>query len=140
MAESKLHGVKDLQSKLEKLDSAVAAKALRQAAMLATTPAVREMRAAAPVGQEAHRTYKGRLVAPGFLSRSIKRTSRLRNGVATVLIGVRREAFYGLHFIELGTKYISAQPWFTLVFERNKNTMLRRFREQLRRKIDRARQ
>ncbi len=38
--------------------------------LTATTPAFKANKAAAPVGNRAHRTYRGRLVVPGFLGRN----------------------------------------------------------------------
>lgn len=100
----KVKGLKELSSKLNALERTVAGKTLRSAAMLATTPAMKRMKATAPRGKKLHRTYKGNLVAPGFLSRSIKRKSTYRNGRAKVSVGVKKEAFYGVLFVDPGTK------------------------------------
>ncbi|WP_186297664.1 HK97 gp10 family phage protein [Sedimenticola selenatireducens] len=104
MPESSVKGLRELQNKLATLGPKLAGRVLRQATMNATTPAMKTMREAAPKGKQAHRTYKGNLVAPGFLSRSIKRKSSYKNGKARVIIGVKKEAFYGVLFVEKGTK------------------------------------
>jgi HK97 gp10 family phage protein len=137
-----LIGLKDLERKLKKLDGAVSEKVLRSAVMNASTPAFKAIKAAAPVGKKAHRTHKGNLVAPGFLRRSIKRFSRIRHGRsrswAAASIGVRAEAYYGLQFVELGTKKMRARPWFVQAFKSQQKRMEQRFIQQLRAKIMRA--
>ena len=93
-----LDGYKELSRKLSALGQKVGGKVLRGSMMRATSKVVREMKSKAPVGTVAHRTYKGRLVAPGFGSRSIKRVTRIKDGYASLRIGVRREAFYLIQF------------------------------------------
>lgn len=157
-----INGLRELEIKLASMDRKVAGKTLRSAALLATTPALKALKAAAPRGKKLHRTYKGNLVAPGFLSRSIKRKTSYRNGVARVVIGIKKEAAYGILFVEKGTKphripkrgirrmafggkvvsHVNhpgarAKPWFRKTFEANRKTMEKRFAEQLRRKIER---
>ena len=131
-------GLKALSDKLNQLDTALAAKALRQSVYNATLPATRAMKMGAPVGTVAHRTYRGRLVAPGFLKRSIRAISFIKGGIATALIGVKREAFYGVQFVDRGTKKMNAQPWFKSVFEQSRDAMEARLVEQLKAKIDKA--
>lgn len=97
-------GLNDLSRKLAALGKDMAGKTLRQSAMNATTPALKALKAAAPRGKSLHKTYKGRTVAPGFLSRSVARKSSYKNGRARVEIGVKKEAFYGVLFVEQGTK------------------------------------
>ena len=136
-----IKGMAELEKKLKAIGGAMAEKALRQALMNASTPAFKAIKLAAPRGSRPHRTYKGRWVAPGFLSRSIVRRSRIRRGHsktwAQVIIGVRDEAFYGVQFLERGTKKIPAKPWLAKTFERYQAEMERRLKEQLRRKIER---
>ena len=86
---SQLIGFEDLVRKLNELGAAVGGRVLRSALMTASLPALRSIQAAAPVGTKAHRTYKGRLVAPGFLKRNIRRKSLLARDKsrAIVLIG-----------------------------------------------------
>ncbi|MGB1541170.1 MAG: hypothetical protein ACPG9F_02980, partial [Cycloclasticus sp.] len=89
MTDFKIEGIKELQQKFKKLDSATAIRFLSSAASYAMTPVARAARRAAPVGDTPHKTYRGRTVAPGFLKRNIKkRTRRWRNkrGV-TVMVG-----------------------------------------------------
>jgi len=97
-----LEGLKELDKKLGELGAKLGGKTLRSASLKATTPTVRKMKIKIPVGDKAHRTYRGRLVAPGFARRSIRRRSRFRGGKSSVSIGVRKEAFYAVNFLDKG--------------------------------------
>ena len=143
-----LEGLDALSKKLATLGKA-AGKTLRSATMKATTPVQREMRNKIPKGTEAHRTFKGRLVPPGF-SKRIKRVSSFRRGVASVRIGVRREAFYAVNFIDQGiyvTKRgkklikpyrIKPSNWFKKVFISNRQKMEDELTRQLQITIERS--
>lgn len=95
-------GLNKLQKKLKALPPALAKKALRSAVSRAATPIKRRMKSAAPKGTQSHKTYKGRLVAPGFGSRQIVSRSKFypSTGSAVATIGVRREAFYLIQFYD----------------------------------------
>lgn len=71
--------------------------------------------AISPGKAESHATYKGRIVAAGFASRSIKTNVRInpRRGYAMARIGVKREAYYALSFFEMGvpSRGIRRSPW-----------------------------
>ena len=94
-----LLGVADFTRKLNKLDGKLQVKAFRSVLFKATSPVVRKMKARIPVGTEAHRTYKGRLVVPTFAKRSIKRLTGkkfLNQGRLSIAIGVKAEALYSI--------------------------------------------
>lgn len=146
-------GVDKLIKDFEKIEAATSAKLMRNAAVSATNPVVRKMKAAAPIGSDGHFTYKGRLVAPGFLKRSIAKESKLKGGRATVTIGVKKEAFYGVAFLDDGktitqrrskgkpTKKIKpyklkGHNFFNKVFEDSQDLMVDEFGKQLRKRID----
>ena len=131
-------GLDDLSRKLSKLKVATAQKALRSATMTSTLPAIKKMKMSVPVGKITRRTYKGRLVAPGFTKRSIRRISRIKGGKAFVLIGVRREAFTGIQFVDPGTKKMRAMPWFVKNFENSRNEMESRFSKFMKKRIEKA--
>ena len=145
-----LEGLDELSKKLSALGKA-AGKTLRSATMKATTPVQREMRNKIPIGKEAHRTYKGRLVAPGFARRSLRRSSRFRNGSASIRLGIRREAFYAVNFVDQGIyvtkrKGKSIKPyrikpsnWFKGIFVSNRKKMEDEISRQLQITIDRVR-
>lgn len=133
-----LDGLKELTKKLNQLETKLAGKTLRSAVVQASLPAFRAIKLAAPVGTGAHRTYKGNLVGPGFLKRSVKRVSKInkRTGTVSVAIGVRAEAFYGIAFLDRGTIRITGRSWFKRNFVDNRSKMERRLVERLRAKIE----
>ena len=136
MFSSDLKGMNHLLKQLSSIEASVAKKHLRSAANYATKPTMAALKAAAPRGTEAHRTYRGRLVAPGFLSRSIKRVTKLKDGKLKVSMGVKREAWYGVHFLdETGTKYMKGRHWFKSRFIADSPKMAGRFKDQLRKRI-----
>lgn len=102
-------GLRDLEAKLLAMGARTGVKTLRRATTKATTPVLRDMRARAPVGRQAHRTHKGRLVAPGFLKKSLTKKTRTRGGRVTVTLGARSEAWYGIQFYDQGPVRISTR-------------------------------
>jgi hypothetical protein len=132
-------GLRELSRKLSQLDAKSGGKILRSAAMRSTLPAFKAIKAAAPKSDRSfpHKTHKGRWVAPGFLSRSVARKSRLSRDkrTATVLLGVKPEAFYGLQFVELGTSKQRRQPWLEPNFRRSRHAVVARFGDIMRQKI-----
>ena len=139
MSDLHVQGLRELQAKLKDMESKTSQKVLRSALMTSATPTVRKLRAVAPVGTRDHRTYRGRLVAPGFLRRSVGKESKLVRGkkstIAVVFIGVKKEAYYGVQFMDRGTKFIKAHPWFRTTFESNSNNILSNFRSKLAAKL-----
>lgn len=90
-------GIKDISAAFERMKRAGQLKALRSSVNAALNPALKQLRAAAPKGSEPHKTYKGRTVAPGFLSRSVIKSTRVyrdKSGV-TGNVRLRGEAWYG---------------------------------------------
>jgi HK97 gp10 family phage protein len=116
---SNLAGLRDLTRRLRALGRLEDGKAIRAAVREAIKPALKRAKQTVPVGSYAHKTYRGRLVGPGFLKRSIRVETVLSRDKqsASALLGVRREAFYGLQFVELGTSKMPAQPWLIPAFE-----------------------
>ena len=137
---SELLGVTKLSGKLKKLIASAEPRQIRSAVSYALTPVVKAAKAAAPVGTQAHKTYKGKLVAPGYLSRNIKKTARVSRDKQVVIgsVGPSREAFYGTQFVEVGTSKISRAPWLTPVFEANQAAMIDRFGDKLEALIKKA--
>lgn len=121
-----IDGMKELDAKIQKLKKQTSLKEIRKAGNKAMTPALRAIRAAAPVGDKVHKTYKGRYVAPGFLKRSIGKSSRIVKGQVDIKIRARGEAFYG-QFLERGTRYISARRFFYRTWSTKKREALSRF-------------
>jgi HK97 gp10 family phage protein len=136
---SELLGFAELNRRLVELGKSASGKELRNALFQASLPAVKGIAAAAPVGSRSHKTYLGREVGWGFLSRSVRRKNMLRTGNAhaVVLIGVAPEAFYA-QFIERGTKYQAARPFMERAFQSSQSAILTRFAERLERVILKA--
>jgi hypothetical protein len=132
-----IRGLDALSKELQALGPDIAKKALRSATSGALTPTFKKIKMAAPVGSEPHRTFKGRLVAPGFLQRSLKRSSRFfpRTGKAIAKIKILPEAFYG-GFYDVGvTGKFPKLDWFTKTFENDREAIEKRFSDLLRAKI-----
>ena len=143
MAESKIEGIDDLRRKLKKLIINTDTRIVASAASYAMAPVVKEARRRAPIGSVAHKTYRGRWVAPGHLSRNvIKRTRRTKDRKGfTVKVGPRKEAFYGSQFVELGKSKDHNQkpnPWLVPAFESQFDTVVERFEKRLKEKIEEA--
>lgn len=106
-------GMAGLMAALDELRVGVARSAMRKAGKAAGEVVRKEAQSRAPVGQTPHKTYKGRIVAPGFLQRhvQVKSSFRSRTGLLRVTIGPHKEAFYGSQFVEIGTSKMPKQPW-----------------------------
>lgn len=138
---SRIEGMAALEKALQGLKEQASGRVLRSATMAAAMPIVRAARANIPKGRKGHKTYKGRYVAPGFSSRSIKRKSRLSRDKSRVevSIGVKREAYYAVAFVELGTRKMRKQPWLRPAMEGSQNESLAVLKEKLRTGIERER-
>ncbi len=133
-AEFKLDGLesalRNLEEFAEEFGGRKAIVVLGGALSKSVTPTMREMRTAAPRGKFAHKTYTGRWVRPGYLKSAIKRRRTTRGGIPAVILGVEKEAFYGVTFLQHGiagkgrTKPVD---WFEGVFERKVGEMTRLF-------------
>lgn len=134
-----MSGFRALSKQLEALGPAVGGKVLRSAAMSSTLSVVKEARARIPVSPEGTlvTTYKGRKVSSGFAQRNIKRASRLSRDKSTVWvrIGVEKEAYYAVHFVEVGTSRQPAQPWLEPAFRAESNSVIRVLGEKLKAKM-----
>lgn len=133
----RVEGARELQSKIMELGKLEGGKVLRAATLMATTPVRAQARKNIPVGVDAHRTYKGRLVAPGFAKRNIARKAYLSydKSTARALVGVNAEAFYALQFVELGTSKQQKQPWLEPAFRATQHEQIDKFGDAVRAKI-----
>lgn len=124
-AEKGVIGFADLNKKLDALgDPKAARKVIRSALNAALTPVVQSARANVPVGTEPHKTYRGRLVAPGFASRSIKKNIKIIGNSIFGTVGLKGEAFYALFFEK-------EKPWLEPALADNKDEVMRRFSESM---------
>lgn len=160
MSESELAGVRDLMKKLGRLGDELEAKTLRAVVGQAMTPARRQAKLTVPVGTKIHKTYKGRWVPPGFAKASIRVKSRIEEGAAIAVMGVKNEAYYAVQFLERGigpvterTYYrpkrttqlqkpysIKGRGWLEASLVDNYRTVLTRLRDRLRARVKKATQ
>lgn len=131
-----LIGVAQLDKQLAGLSTAASGRALRAAVRAAGAVVRKEARGRIPVGDDPHRTYKKRLVAPGFAKRNLQiKVSLSKNKQrATAKVGVRSEAFYAVQFVELGvaSRGIPARPWLVPAFNATKGAQQQALAEKLR--------
>lgn len=130
-------GLRELQKALKELSPQKQQNAIRNAVRAAIKPTKEAAENLAPKGDEAHKTYRGRWVAPGFLSRNINvNTSVSRDGTRIyATVGTTKEAFYGRQFLEVGTRYIKQVQWLRPAYEATRYKMRRIFQIELRKKI-----
>lgn len=108
-----LAGAKDLYDKLTILYHLDSGNITRNAVRAGIGAAYKAAKTRIKKGDQAFRTYTGRLVGPGFASRNIRVISVLSKDKtsATAILGVRKEAYYAVQFLERGTSKMAAQPW-----------------------------
>jgi HK97 gp10 family phage protein len=153
---AEIAGYKELAAQLSRMGAAPGGKALRSAAMSSMLPAVKRARSSAPVGSSYEsrqadgtnrnpdpyptRTYKGRLKTPGFASRNVARVSKISSDKRSVqvLLGVRKEAFYAVQFVELGYGNQPRRPWLEPAFRESLTAINSRFQTQLKALIDKG--
>lgn len=131
---AKIEGLRELSKQLDNLGKQLGTKTLRNAARGAMAPTHKKIKALTPVGKRSHRTYKGRLVAPGFLKRSIGLGSRIKKGIVTASISAKPEAFYGM-FLVIGTKKIPAKDFFFRIFANDRAGIESRLVSELKKRI-----
>lgn len=139
---SELMGTSVLSRKLAKLQAGPRGRALRSVVRAGMKPAQDLWKSTIPVGKEAHKTYKGRLVAPGFGRRSIRVVTKLSKDKhqASAALGVRSEAFYHTWFIEQQRGFTKGRLPSTLVkaFEDTQSRQLTEVAEKLKKIIQDA--
>lgn len=114
-----LAGSADLIAKLQALGALDDGKIARGAVRAGMSETLKVAQTKIPVGTRVHRTYKGRVVAPGFGKSSLRivTTTKTDDGLPTALLSVRKEAFYETQFLEPGTKKIRGKHWLLISFK-----------------------
>jgi HK97 gp10 family phage protein len=140
VADSRLEGVADAIAGLNQVGAAITGRELRKAVELAIAPALHRAASTMPQGTEPHKTYRGRLVAPGYALTTLHVETSLnkRTGAAYARLGVGREAFYAVQFVELGTAHAPAQPWLRPAFEMTEDEQLKILRDELKARAEKA--
>lgn len=141
MADSRLEGVAELSAALHELGVSVQARELRGTVKDALEIAEHRARSLMPRGTQPHKTYRGRLVSPGFAISTLHIETWLnkRTGSAVAGLGVEKEAFYATVFVELGTAHMPAQPWLRPAFESSESEMLGQIGTSLKQRIEKVR-
>ena len=131
--------MRELSKKIDAIARETSPKIAGQALRAAMKPMLKTARANAPRGKEAHRTYKGRLVAPGFLKQNIKIKKLKRRDKTKVAYGLwaTKEAWYG-QLIETGTETIRSKPWLGPAYARHKGQVVGDFRKEMNKRINKA--
>lgn len=142
---SKLHGATELTaalSELRNLNTAAWKAVLRDAVKVpmesVKTQATANLSKVSPGAAQLHKTYTGRIVAAGFAARSVALLVRIfpKTGTARAELGVRKEAFYAISFIEMGTAFIPRFPWLLPAFQASKDRGVRLVGEAMKARID----
>lgn len=118
-----LAGSADLIAKLQAFGALDDGKITLGAVRAGMNETLKVARVNIPVGTRLHRTYKGRLVAPGFGQRNLRvvTTRKTDSGRIAALLGVREEAYYETQFLEKGTRKIRATHWLLSSFDSSKD-------------------
>lgn len=119
-------GISELAAKLADLGRLDEGKGLRAAVRNGIKPIFDQAKTNIPKSPDAAKTFKGRLVGPGFASRNIRTITQVKldQGYARGSVGVRSEAYYAVDFVERGTKKQKAQHWLTEASEQTKEAQL----------------
>ena len=134
---SEIIGLAELNRKLKDLAPTLEKKALRSAASKAGTIILRDLKSRAPIGKKTHKTFKGNVAYAGYLKRHIKKIVEIKDGIISVTFGVTKEAFYGLEFLQQGTKRTKKHKnWFTAQFRRSEKKAIETFIQEGRKAID----
>ncbi|MDH0655941.1 HK97 gp10 family phage protein [Acinetobacter johnsonii] len=148
---TKIEGMQDLTSQLEKLETLAKQEKLTQNALFfASKPIVDEIKLKAPVAEkDYYRYYRGsarsrrkgnpqssrKLIKPGTLKKSVARKRlRLERSVG-VGIFIKNKAFYW-RFIERGTPNYVAVPFIRPAFDQYKEKSVERFKQRYRKYIE----
>jgi HK97 gp10 family phage protein len=119
----RIHGLQELDRRLEVLPQVVAKRTLASALRIATVPLVRDIKAHAPV-------------LTGELRDSIAVTSHPEEGANEVRLQIGVTGVYYGHFQEFGTSKMRARPFVRPAWDRNRRGLVTRFRDLLRQRID----
>lgn len=134
-----LVGLNHLSKQMKKLQTSTSLKIMRNSAREAMAPVLKATRPRVPVGTRAHRTYKKNIVSPGFAQRSLRMITFVnkKTGTADAVIGLRKQAYYAIHYWKWGAYGKKRAPgdWLSPVFEGQSSEIVKRFADALRKRI-----
>jgi HK97 gp10 family phage protein len=141
-ARSTLSGVSELAKQLLALGKLEDGKALSAACRAGMAEVLEEARSTVPVGSEPTRLGKnfGRITVPaGYLRDHIKMGTKHFDGQkASAYVGVSKAAYYGLQFVDLGTRYQSPNPWLTRALSSRRSAMESAFTASMQKSVNKA--
>jgi|SRR5882724_3996362 len=116
-----LKGVANVIAQLRDIGKLDDGKALRAGVRAGMRPALLAARVKIPISKKPHRlskTYGSKIVQPGYAKSTLRVITTVSpdKQKAAALMSTRKPAFYATVFVELGTKYITAQPWLRPAF------------------------
>jgi HK97 gp10 family phage protein len=137
---SSLEGVAALTKQLNQLSSLEEGRALRRAVKAGIKPALKRAQELIAVGTEPHRLTNGLLVAPGYAKAALRTISTINSAknIASGILGVRKLAFYALQFLEMGTRFMAAQPWIRRALLESRSDCEEAFRASIAASIEKA--
>lgn len=143
---NRIEGARELVAKFRTLSASVQGATLRKAGRIVgdvvAAAAARNLSAYSSDVNRLHKTYRGRRVAGGFSARSVRSEVRLSRDKSAlfVAIGVLKEAFYAVNFVELGvqSRGIPARPWLRPAMESTRAEQIDIVQGELRAAIARA--
>lgn len=142
---NELQGVAELTAKLNELGAEFSGKHMRGAARDAMKIAYDQARAGIPTwsppanSRGYHLTYKGNAAWPGYAFRNLKLIGSIdkKNGVIRAIIGVSKEAYYAVQFVEFGTSRQPANSWLRNALESTKSSVLHSLASNIRKRVER---
>jgi len=140
MVNGNLVGAKELVKQLKELGKMEDGKALRSAVRAGFKPTLEAARANIPVGTRSHLTYKGRRVDGGYAKSTLRMITKLSKDKqkAAAIIGVRKEAYYVVQYLELYGQYgRPPKPWLRPAFYSTRGEQQRGVVEDLRKSVKR---
>jgi len=137
---SSLEGVAALTKQLNELSSLEEGRALKRAARVGIKQTFLRSESLITVGTRAFRTYRGLLVAPGFAKASLRIISTINRekNIASGILGVRKEAYYAVSFLERGTRKMPAQPWIRRALSEARTQSEEAFRDSIKDAVEKA--
>jgi HK97 gp10 family phage protein len=137
MADEALQGTSALVAKLKTLEKLDSGRVMINAVRDGMKPALKYARQAIPVGTRKHKSYLGRTLSPGFAQKSLRIVvTKVSDTRFQALLGVRKEAFYAVRFVELGTSKMAAEPWLRPAFFASQNAQKQALSDSLRKFIE----
>ena len=134
--EIRIDGMKELQRKIDEIQKETSVDFTNKSLRAALKPMTDDAISSAPLGDKAHRSSKGRMLAPGFLKRNIK-LKKIKGKNAGYTLAARGDAFYG-RIIELGFRSRTSDPWLGEAYEDTKDQVMNNFLVEVSKRLVRA--